>query len=208
MTLRPGSASTRGASCSTLMKSYDRAYFDRWYRDPRTRVHSPADVRRKVHMVVGVAEYMLGRAVRSVLDVGCGEGAWQPILKRLRPAARYQGVDPSPYAVRRFGRRRNIRLGSFERLDEAALDGPFDVVVCCDVLHYVSSDALARGLRHVRDVLGGVAYLEMYTSDDEIEGDVRGWTGRPPAFYRRLARRADLAPCGMHCYLSAELTRK
>jgi SAM-dependent methyltransferase len=189
------------------MKSYDRAYFDRWYREPRTRVHAPAEVRRKVRMVVGVAEYMLGRPLRSVLDVGCGEGAWQPILKRLRPAARYVGVDPSAYAVRRFGRRRNIRLGSLERLDEAGLGGPFDLVVCCDVLHYVPADDLARGLRHVRDLLGGVAYLEMYTSDDAIEGDVRGWRGRRPDFYRRLARRAALTPCGLHCYLSAELAR-
>jgi SAM-dependent methyltransferase len=189
------------------MKDYDRAYFDRWYRAPRTRVHTAADVRRKVRMVVGVAEYMLGRPLRFVLDVGCGEGAWQPILKRLRPAARYVGVDPSAYAVRRFGRRRNIRLGSLERLDEAGLAGPFDLVVCCDVLHYVPADALARGLRHVRDLLGGVAYLEMYTSDDDIEGDVRGWRGRRPEFYRRLARRAALTPCGLHCYLSAELAR-
>src|SRR6476646_4115557 len=54
-------------------KVYDEAYFTRWYRDPRTRVHSPDSVRRKVRMVVGVTEYFLGRKLRSVLDIGAGE---------------------------------------------------------------------------------------------------------------------------------------
>src|SRR6266567_3028983 len=42
-------------------KKYDEAYFTKWYRDPRTRVHSPDAVRRKIRMVVGVAEHFLGR---------------------------------------------------------------------------------------------------------------------------------------------------
>src|SRR5215208_4072793 len=50
-------------------KSYNEAYFEKWYRDPRTRVHTPDSVRRKVRMVVGVAEYFLGRQLRSVLDI-------------------------------------------------------------------------------------------------------------------------------------------
>jgi len=53
-------------------KSYDEAYFTKWYRDPRTRVHTPDSVRRKVRMVVGVTEYFLGRKLRSVLDIGAG----------------------------------------------------------------------------------------------------------------------------------------
>lgn len=33
------------------------------------------------------------------------------MLRRYRPRARYLGVDGSPYAVERFGRRRHIVLG-------------------------------------------------------------------------------------------------
>src|SRR5690349_16040445 len=91
-------------------KSYDEAYFKRWYRDPRTRVHTPEAVRRKVRMVVGIAEYFLGRKLRSVLDVGAGEGTWRREIRRIRPDVRYLGVDPSEWVVARHGRRRNIRL--------------------------------------------------------------------------------------------------
>lgn len=183
-----------------MTKRYDRSYFEKWYRDPRHRVSTGAAVARKVRMVLGVADYLLGRPVRRVLDVGCGEGAWLLALRRLRPAIAYVGVDPSDYAVRRFGRARNLRRGTLATLDGAAGPGPFDLVVCCDVLQYVSDDELRLGLAHVRALLGGVAFLEAYTSADEVEGDLRGWQSRTPAAYRALFRAADLTPCGLHCY--------
>jgi tRNA G46 methylase TrmB len=90
--------STHGTARSAE-KRYDAAYFDRFYRKPRTRVHAPEDVRRKVHLAVSAAEFMLERPIASVLDIGAGEGAWQPLLARMRPAASYLGVEPSEYAV-------------------------------------------------------------------------------------------------------------
>ena len=186
-------------------KRYDRAYFERWYRDPRSRVKSAAEVERKIRMVVGVAEYLLDRPIRSALDVGCGEAAWRAPLRRLRPRLRYVGVDPSEYAVRRYGARRGIVLGDVEHLDELALDGPFDVVVCCDVLNYLRRDALERGLRNMRALLGGVGYLEMFSASDEMLGDTRGWYRRPASFYRRLTTRLSLVRCGMHCYVGESL---
>ena len=62
-------------------KAYDQAYFDRWYRDPKARVATRAAVKRKTAMVVGIAEALLQRPVKTVLDVGCGEGTWRaPLL--------------------------------------------------------------------------------------------------------------------------------
>src|ERR1017187_9677306 len=94
------------------MKKYDREYFDRWYRDPRVRVATAAAIARKVHLAVSIAEALLLRRVRSVLDVGCGEGAWRAPLEKLRPGIRYVGVDSSEYVIARFGERRGIRLGT------------------------------------------------------------------------------------------------
>jgi SAM-dependent methyltransferase len=187
------------------MKRYDRAYFDRWYRDPQRRVHGRADVERKARLVLGVAEQLLGRPVRSVLDVGCGEGRWQPVLQRLRPGSRYAGVDSSEYAVRRYGRRRNLRLGGFGGLGDLGLEGPYDVIVCADVLHYVPDDELRRGVPALASLLGGVAYLEAFTAEDEIVGDLAGFQRRPAERYRRLLRRAGLAPLGLYCWAGSEL---
>src|SRR5437868_8179650 len=99
-----------------MSKSYDSAYFDRWYRDPRTRVTSDRALERKVHLALSAAEYMLGRHVRTVLDVGCGEGRWSVALKRIRPGLAYTGVESSQYAVATFGAKRNVRQGSFGTL--------------------------------------------------------------------------------------------
>jgi SAM-dependent methyltransferase len=183
-------------------KAYDEAYFTKWYRDPRTRVHSPDDVRRKIRMVLGIAERYLGRKLRSVLDVGAGEGTWGTELRRLRPGLRYLGVDPSEYVVARHGRRRNIRLGRFEEVHTMALGRGYDLIVCADVLQYIPDRDVVRGVRHLATLLGGVAYLEAYTSGDDMEGDLDDWHQRSKARYRRIFTDAGLSACGSHCYLS------
>ncbi len=187
------------------MKAYDRAYFDRWYRHPATRLRSARDVERKVAMVLGMAEHVLERPVRSVLDVGCGEAAWQPVLRRLRPAARYTGVDSSDYVVRRFGRRRHVRRGSFGALDRVRLADRYDLIVVCDVLHYLPTADIRRGLAALAPRLEGVAFLEAYTAADDIDGDKTGLRRRPPSVYRRLTREAGLVPIGLQCYVGEEL---
>lgn len=186
-------------------KSYDEAYYNKWYRDPRTRVHTPESVRRKVRMVAGVTEYFLGRPLRSVLDIGAGMGAWRAELRRLRPDIRYVGVDPSEFVVARYGKRRNIRLGAFEQLPSLSLGRGYDLVVCADVLQYVPDAALKRGVRHIASLLNGVAFLEAYTTGDDMEGDLEGWHHRSKSQYRRVFADAGLVACGIHCYLNREL---
>ena len=101
-------------------KRYDRAYFDHWYRG-RSRVSTKDDVRRKVSLAVAECEYFLRRRLRSVLDVACGEGAWQPHIKALRPGAKYLGLDPSDYAVVAFRRVAQSSQGVVRRAaDDAA----------------------------------------------------------------------------------------
>ena len=190
-------------------KVYDEAYFAKWYRDPRTRVHTPESVRRKVRMVVGVAEYFLRRKVRSVLDVGCGEGAWRGELRRLRPEVRYEGIDPSEYVVRKHGRRRNISLGRFEDLPSLRLGlKKYDLIVCADVLQYGADSALRRGVGRIAEVLGGVAFLEAYTTGDEMEGDLSGWHPRSKGEYRAVISGAGLVGCGLHCYMGRCLSEQ
>jgi SAM-dependent methyltransferase len=188
-------------------KAYDEAYFDKWYRDPRTRVHTPDAVRRKIRMVLGISERYLGRKLRSVLDIGSGEGTWGTELRRLRPGIRYLGVDPSEYVVARHGKRRNIRLGRFEDVHTMSLGRSWDLIVCADMLQYIPDRPLVRGIRHLASLLGGVAYLEAYTTGDDMEGDLDDWHPRSKARYRRLFADAGLVACGSHCYLSHDVAR-
>jgi SAM-dependent methyltransferase len=186
-----------------MPKSYDSAYFHRWYRDPRTRVTSDRALERKVHLALSAAEYMLGRRVRTVLDVGCGEARWSVALKRIRPGVAYTGVESSEYAVATFGASRNVRQGSFGTLRSLRLRGPFDLIVCADVLQYVPTTDLQLGLREIRRLLGGVAYIEAYAREDDMVGDMDGWHFRSAALYRRAFRTAGLTHCGLYCFIDA-----
>ena len=183
------------------MKEYNREYYQRWYRDPSTRVATAETVRRKVRFAVAAAEYMLERPVGSVLDIGCGEGHWYSALRKIRPSADYQGIDPSPYVVSRFGARRNVRLGTFGELAQLRFRRPFDLIVCADVIQYVAAQDLRRGLAEIRRLTGGIAYLETFAIEDRMEGDRDGWIDRSEKTIRRFFNEAGLTHCGFYCWL-------
>lgn len=174
-----------------MNKLYDRAYFDRWYRG-RAKIGAPADVRRKVGVAVGMAEYVLRRQIRNVIDIGCGETPWLDYLRDLRPKIRYAGFDPSDYVVEQFGRSRNVRRGSFGELPSLRIRERFDLVICSDVLHYVSEGEIRRGLPALVRLIRGVAFIEILTGQDSIFGDMVGMYRRPAIWYRDLFAAAKL----------------
>ena len=188
----------------TSGKRYDRAYFDRWYRG-RNRVNSTAEVRRKVTMAVSLAEYFLRRPIRNVLDIGCGEGAWFPHLRALRPRVRYLGLDPSDYAVERYGATRNIRKAAFGELAAQHLRDSFDIVVCSDVLHYVADGEIAAGIDEIVQLADGIVYLEVLTAEDEIVGDLQGLIRRSADWYRQTFRNAGLTAIGPFAWAAPPL---
>lgn len=190
-----------------MSKPYDRAYFDKWYRSERHRVGSRAQLARKAGLAVHLAEYYLARPIRNVLDVGCGEAPWRAALERLRPGIEYRGLDSSEYVVRRYGRTRNIGLATFGQLGELRFDGRFDLIVCSDMLHYVPAREVRRGLAGFADLLEGVAFIEVFTSRDRVDGDTHGYLARSPAWYRNAFVEAGLLPCGSHAYLAPRLMR-
>lgn len=192
----------KGSPSSGDGQRYDRAYFDKWYRNPAHRVKSRVELERQVRFVLSAAEWVLGRSVRSVLDVGCGEGNWRSVLRTLRPTVHYDGVDPSAYAVSRFGVARGLQQGGIEDLDRLTLRPRYDLVVCCGMLNYLSAAQLRRGLGQVARRTGGVAYLELFAKGDSIEGDT-GWpTLRSAQWYQRALTNAELMPVGLHCYVT------
>ncbi len=188
-----------------MRKLYDRRYFDRWYRHDDAGIGRGALLRRKVALAVAMAEHHLGHPVRSVLDVGCGEGAWRAPLLKLRPKLHYLGVDSSDYAIARHGAMRNLRLVRFGQLGELRFGPPVDLLVCSDVLHYLPAAELHRGLSGFAELCAGMAYIEVFCNGDAVEGDVQGFVQRNAAFYRRAISDAGFSACGSHGYLARAL---
>lgn len=188
-----------------MTKPYDQAYFDHWYRTPGHRVGQKSLLERKVRMALAVAEYHLGHPVRTVLDVGCGEGVWRAALLVERPHLNYLGIDASAYAVRRYGRARNLKLVRFEQLAEVRFDAPVDLLVCADVVHYLKTSVVKRGLQGFAELCDGVAFIETFARGDEFVGDTDGHIARTASWYRQAFAAAGFTACGSHCYLSQRL---
>ena len=186
-----------------MAKRYDRRYFDTWYRS--RGIGGAQRLARKVALAVATAEYHLERPLRSVLDIGCGEGAWRAPLLRLRPKLRYLGFDASRYAIERYGRRRNLHLARFSDFAHLRPCAPVDLVVCSDVMHYLPLRELDRGLPGLVELCGGVAFLECFTREDLTVGDDIDFKARPAAFYRRRFAALGLRQLGSHCWLAPAL---
>ena len=186
-----------------MTKTYDRAYFDKWYR--RGEIGGSARLARKVALAVATAEYHLERPIRSVLDIGCGEGAWRAPLLKLRPKASYLGFDSSDYAIARYGSSRNLHLASFGDFEFLRPCAPVDLLVCSDVLHYLPTRELDRGLPGLAELCSGVAFLETFSAEDQFEGDTEGFQPRKAAWYRRRLKAEGFTAIGSHCWLGPAL---
>lgn len=79
---------------------------------------------------------------RSVLEVGCGSGAFAHLLQDREKGIRYFGFDFSPVAVQRAG----ARVGCPERFFvgdarvKESYSSTFDSIVCTEVLEHISDD--------------------------------------------------------------------
>lgn len=184
-------------------KIYDADYFQQWYR--HADIGGSARLARKVALAVSTAEYYLERPIRSVLDIGCGEGVWRAPLLKLRPKIQYLGFDSSDYAVRRFGRTRNLHPASFGDFAWLRPCAPVDLLVCSDVMHYVPDRELRAGLQGLGELTSGVAFLETFAAEDAFEGDHAGFHARPARWYRRELGKQGLLPVGSHCWLGPAL---
>jgi SAM-dependent methyltransferase len=165
---------------------FDAGFYQRYYRDPETRVASREDALRLGRFICALTSY-LGFSVRRVLDAGCGLGHMQKAVCEYFPRARYVGLDPSEYLSRRHGWVRTS-------IAEYAPRAPFDLVICHDVLQYLPDREAARALRNLSRLCQGALYFSVLTAEDWRRNADRGRTDsgvrlRPAAWYRgRLGR--------------------
>ncbi|MFT3928298.1 MAG: class I SAM-dependent methyltransferase [Myxococcales bacterium] len=168
---------------SVTPNSFDRAYYERFYEDPKTRVSDRAQVAKLGDFVCSYLSY-LELPVRRMLDVGCGVGHWQSTLRRHFPSARYQGVEYSQYLCERYG----WEQGSV--VDYRAKQ-PFDLVICQGVLPYLDARAAKAAIDNLGSLCRGALYVEAVTKEDWDDGILdkrrtdRSMQLRPARFYRR-----------------------
>jgi trans-aconitate methyltransferase len=182
---------------------FDKRYYDRFYRNPKTRAVTPAAARRQAQFVAAYLKH-LDVPVKSILDIGCGTGTVLRALSRTFPRARAQGVEYSEYLCRRYG----WTPGSVVDWSARA---PFDLVVCHDVLAYLDTADCERALDNLATLTGTALCLGVLTREDlEVCDRSRtdlNQTARPAAWYRaRLARHFTAVGGGMFLRNPVEVT--
>ena len=141
--------------------------------------------------------------MRTVLDVGCGEGNWLAPLRRLRPRVTIHRRR------RERVRRRAVRHEPEHppRHDRCARPHATAEGLRSDP---VRGDAQLPAIRHTCEPgwrsstssRTALVYLELFTGVDRgVFGDTRGTRLRSAAWYRARIREARFVSCGLHCYI-------
>ena len=161
---------------------FDAAFYRRYYRDPATRVSTPAEQRRTGDFACAFAA-QLGFRVRRVLDAGCGLGYMREPVQRFFPRARYVGLEVSEYLAGRHG-------WVCQRLEAYRPRAPFDLILCHDVLQYLDDRAAAKAIANLGRISRGVLYLTALTTEDWRSPADRSRSDggvhlRPADWYRR-----------------------
>lgn len=139
-------------------QQFDKAYYRRYYQDPRTRVAAPEEIRAQADFVCGYMKYM-DLPIRRALDMGCGLGSWKRELKRHFPGASYTGVEQSDYLCKRFG----WIKGSADTFQSPR---PFDLVICQDVLQYLPGPSADTAMKRLTALCRGALLFAVLTRQD------------------------------------------
>lgn len=80
--------------------------------------------------------------VRTLLDVGCGNGIFLNYLLTEKPSLKVLGIDRSEAALKYL--KTEKKTGSIDSIDLA--DRSFDCVTCLEVIEHLPADIYAKGL--------------------------------------------------------------
>jgi SAM-dependent methyltransferase len=169
-----------------MTEQFDRAYYQRFYFQPRTAVTNRAEMNARGRLIAAMADH-IGLPVRRILDAGCGVGLLRAPLRRALPRATYTGLEVSAYLCRRYGWT-HCGIQDYTRKEQ------HDLVICYDVLQYLNGAETKRALGHLARVCRGLLYFGVLTREDWEENCDQSRTDpavslRGGAWYRReLAR--------------------
>jgi predicted TPR repeat methyltransferase len=175
---------------------FDAGYYRRFYTNLRTRVTTPEESSRRATLIAAVMQ-QLELPVRRILDAGCGLGLMRPTLLSAFPSARYVGLEVSEHLCRQLGWVQASLAGFKAR-------APFDLIICNDVLQYLTDREAACALANLGRLCRGALYFHALTTEDwQRNADTRCSDGnvyfRSADWHRqRLARSFRFVGFGMH----------
>ena len=137
---------------------FDKAYYDRFYRNSSTRAVSPAQCRRQAAFIASYLRY-LELPVKRIVDLGCGLGRTLDALGEAFPKASLTGVEVSDYLCQKYGWVNADILGFQPR-------ARFDLVVCNDVLGYLNNPDCGAAIDHIAGLCRGAAFIGVPTTED------------------------------------------
>lgn len=138
--------------------SFDRAYYQRYYFDPRTAVTNQREMRARARLIAAYCDHV-NLPVRRILDAGCGTGLLRGPLRRALPKATYTGLEASDYLCKRYG-------WQHDTIEAYRPAQPYDLVICYDVLQYLDLASARRALANFARLCRGVLYFTALTSFD------------------------------------------
>jgi SAM-dependent methyltransferase len=178
---------------------FDAEYYRRYYHQADTAVVTPAMQRNEVAFVIAFCRH-IELQISRFSDVGAGTGWWAREFARRYPECTFiETFDASEAACRLYGHRH----GELQTL----AGHESDLVVCRDVLRYLSDTEAEKGIRRLARKCRGVLYLHVITRDDEIDEDGSDMAGffRSTAWYRKRLRAAGFTDCGMGLFVSKKM---
>ena len=164
---------------NTSTKTFDKAYYARYYQTHDTRAVSPEEQTVQAEFIAAYVRY-LGIDVATIVDIGCGIGTMLHATHARFPNAASRGIEYSPYLCEHYGWHKG-------NIVELALE-PHDLVICNDVLGYLDDADCEVAINNLAHCTAGALYLSVLTSDDldvcdQAHTDM-SQTLRPAAWYR------------------------
>jgi SAM-dependent methyltransferase len=137
---------------------FDSTFYSRFYVNPRTRVTTRKDMAARARTIAALVAH-LAIPVRRILDAGCGLGWMRAPLLKAFPRATYVGLEVSEHLCSRYG----WKCGSLATVRDRR---GFDLIICYDVMQYLSERDAARALRNLGRVSHGALYFHAPTLED------------------------------------------
>lgn len=138
--------------------AFGAAYFRKFYRNPRTRVTTPALMRERARLIAAILRHA-SIPVRSILDAGCGIGLLRKPFAEFYPRARYVGLEASDYLCAKY----HWTKGS---VTDFAPRVPSDLAVCYDVLQYLDDAEASRAIANLSRLTRAALYVSALTRED------------------------------------------